>query len=50
MRQRGFKEGKNDVGSIYSLLAGALLVAATVQATYFKATAAAKTGRTLAYL
>lgn len=50
MKQRGFKEGKNDVGSIYTPLTGALLVAATAQATYFKAAAATKTGRTLAYL
>lgn len=50
VRQTGFKEGKSDVGSIYTLLAGMLLVAATVQATYFKTAAAAKTGRTLAYL
>lgn len=50
MRQRDFKGGKSDVGGIYTLLAGALLVAATVQATYFKTAAAAKPGRTLEYL
>lgn len=50
VKQRGFKEAKNDVGSIYTLLTRALLVAAATKATYFKAAAAAKTGRTLAYL
>lgn len=49
VRQTGFKEGKSDVGSIYTLLAGALPVAATVQGTYFKTAATAKTGRTPAY-
>lgn len=50
VRQKGLKEGKSRASGIYTLLAGALLVAATVQATYFKTADAAKTGRTLVYL